>query len=170
MRLRGLGLSWRRRAWARLQRLWRRYVTRRAGHDLATVVVLRPDFFGTPFTTYALAALHGPSRWSGSERELMAAVVARTAECPFCAVEHEVQARRGMERSLVDAVMEGCPHPGLDPRLRAALEFAVRLTRSPGELTVADVDELAEAGLTEADLEDVVHVTAAMTHAPRRGD
>jgi uncharacterized peroxidase-related enzyme len=167
MRLNRVGLTWRRRILARLQRWWRVHVTRRGGHDLATVCYLRPDLFGVPFTAFATGGLRGPSRWTVGERELLATLVAQANQCPFCTIEHEVQARRDLERDVVDAVLAGRPHPGLAPRLRAALDLAVQLTRTSGEPAPAAAAAWRAAGLTDGDLADVVHVTAALNIASR---
>lgn len=44
--------------------------------------------------------------WSVSERELMAATVARWNSCPFCVGAHPAIAVRGMDRAVTDAVLE----------------------------------------------------------------
>ena len=45
------------------------------------------------------------------------------------------------------------------------LDFAVKLTRTPGSMTEGDVDSLRQAGFTDRDVLDIVEVTAYYAYA-----
>jgi uncharacterized peroxidase-related enzyme len=49
---------------------------------------------------------------------------------------------------------------GLEPKERAMLDFAVKLTREPDDRTEADLGALLEAGWTDRDVHDIVEVAA----------
>jgi uncharacterized peroxidase-related enzyme len=46
----------------------------------------------------------------------------------------------------------------IEPRLRAMLGFLEKLTLTPSALTVADVDQLRAAGLSDDAIEEAIHV------------
>lgn len=50
------------------------------------------------------------------------------------------------------------------------LSFAVKLTRSPGEMVASDVDGLRSVGFTDRDVLDIVEVTAYYAYANRLAD
>jgi AhpD family alkylhydroperoxidase len=47
-----------------------------------------PEFYGDPMKAVTQDAMRGPSAWSVGDRELMAAIVAKTNECVFCTKAH----------------------------------------------------------------------------------
>ena len=51
--------------------------------DVARVLAYRPEMFGVPFSMCLEDVMRGPSDWSVGERELFAAFVSRTNQCPF---------------------------------------------------------------------------------------
>ena len=53
---------------------------------------------------------------------------------------------------------------------RAMLEFAVKLTATPGEMDEGDVETLRAAGFTDRDVLDIVEVTAYYAYANRIAD
>ncbi len=50
------------------------------------------------------------------------------------------------------------------------LRFAVQLTRSPGRMRRADVDQLRAAGFSDVDVLHIVEVTAYYAYANRIAD
>ena len=51
--------------------------------DVMRVLTYRPNLFGDPFSLCLENVMRGPSNWSVGERELFAAFVSRTNQCPF---------------------------------------------------------------------------------------
>jgi uncharacterized peroxidase-related enzyme len=58
----------------------------------------------------------------------------------------------------------------LDERRRAMLEYAEKLTRTPSEMTRADVDALRDAAFSDADVLAIAEVTAYYAYANRMAD
>ena len=62
--------------------------------DAARVAFYHKDFFAAPMGAWTQATMRGPSKWSVSERELMAAMVAKWNSCVFCVGAHGAIARK----------------------------------------------------------------------------
>ncbi|HLZ47064.1 MAG TPA: alkylhydroperoxidase AhpD family core domain-containing protein, partial [Candidatus Limnocylindria bacterium] len=52
--------------------------------DVVKLAKYRADFYGGPMQGITHEAMRGPSRWSVGDRELMAAIVAKTNACEWC--------------------------------------------------------------------------------------
>lgn len=50
------------------------------------------------------------------------------------------------------------------------LDFAVKLTLTPGDMNAADTDQLRSAGFSDRDILDIVEVTAYYAYANRVAD
>jgi len=62
--------------------------------DVIKLVRYRSDFYGARMQRVVHEAMRGPSAWSVGDRELMAAVVAKTNECAWCTKAHATVAER----------------------------------------------------------------------------
>jgi hypothetical protein len=58
------------------------YMRARAPGVVKTVLY-RPDFFGGRMLSMTQHVMRGPSEWAVGERELFAAFISRTNQCPF---------------------------------------------------------------------------------------
>ena len=58
----------------------------------------------------------------------------------------------------------------LDPRRRAMLAYAEKLTVEPAAMTTADADDLREAGFSDRDILDICEVTAYYAYVNRIAD
>jgi uncharacterized peroxidase-related enzyme len=79
---------------------------------------------------------------------------------------------RGLRRllrddALYERIVAGWRSAGLDDRRNALLEYAVKLTRTPAEVTAADVEALRAVGLSDEDLLHLVQVVAYYAYANR---
>ena len=72
--------------------------------------------------------------------------------------------------SLVTQLKEDYAAARLDPIDRAIVEYAVKLTRTPAQITQADVRALREAGLSDRAILDVAQVTAYFNFVNRLAD
>ena len=70
-----------------------RTVSRQPVLDVIKLVKYRADFYGRPMGAVTQDAMRGPSTWSVGDRELMAAFVAKTNQCEFCAKAHSAVAQ-----------------------------------------------------------------------------
>jgi uncharacterized peroxidase-related enzyme len=128
--------------------------------DAARLAFYHQDFAGPVLGAWTQRAMRGESGWSVYERELMAAAVASWNSCPFCVGAHGAIAVRGIDRALVDAVLNDYRTAPVSDRLKAALTFIEKVTRRPDELTAADARAALDAGLSVDDLRDAAAVAS----------
>lgn len=128
--------------------------------DAARVALYDQGFAGPALGEWTQRTMRGPSGWSVSERELMAAAVASWNQCPFCVGAHGAIAVYGMDRSTVKAVIDDYRTAPISPRLAAALTFIEKLTRDPAGVTSEDAHAALAAGPSTADLTDAAAVAS----------
>ena len=111
--------------------------------------------FGQYYNTLMLA----PSGLSKLEREMVAVVVSSANRCFYCLVAHGQAVR----------ALSGDPHLGemlvmnyrvaqIEPRQRAMLDFAWKLTTAPWEIDEPDRQALRDAGLSQDEIFDLSDV------------
>ena len=71
---------------------------------------------------------------------------------------------------LVDALQKDYTTAELKPRHRAMLDYASKLTLTPGAMTDADLGPLRAAGLDDRDILDLNQVTSYFAYANRVAD
>jgi uncharacterized peroxidase-related enzyme len=128
--------------------------------DAARVAFYHQDFAGPTFGEWTQKTMRGPSSWSVSERELMAACVANWNSCPFCVGAHGAVAVRGLDRSVVRQALDDYATAPVSDRLKAAIAFIEKMTLKPDELDPTDVDAARRAGVDAAALRDAAAVAA----------
>ena len=100
--------------------------------------------------------------------QMIATVVSVVNECGNCRIVHGTLMRRMLDNdALADQIMEDYTQASLQPAVRAALDYAVKLTREPRGVTEADVERLREAGYTDQQIVDVAHVAAWFNYVNR---
>jgi uncharacterized peroxidase-related enzyme len=103
-----------------------------------------------------------------AERELATAAVSMVNGCVYCTSVH---ARRFVELTDDRATMlrileEGLEAP-LDARRRAIVDFAVRMTATPMQVSATDLAPLRAAGLDDLEVLDLIHAIAMFANANR---
>lgn len=83
--------------------------------------------------------------------------------------------RRGLRRllhddELLEQIETDWREALLSQSRTAMLEYAVKLTRSPAEMSRSDVQALRGAGFTDRDILDIAEVTAYYAYANRIAD
>ena len=142
-----------------------RAATRQPVLDVIKLVKYRPDFYRAQAVTHE--AMRGPSAWSVGDRELMAAVVARTNECQWCTAAHSAVAGAAYgDRARVDAVVADLDAAPLDEPLRATLVMLRTLTREHA-VGADDVHKVLAAGASPAQVEDALAVAFAFNVTAR---
>jgi uncharacterized peroxidase-related enzyme len=118
-----------------------------------------PDIYG-PWSKMSEALMNGPSPLSQAERELILAYATGVAGCDFVSIAHsEVAYAWGIERGLIEKMLENPDAAPVDPRLKTLLDFVRKLMLTPGEIIEADVAAVLAAGWSEHALHDAVAVT-----------
>jgi uncharacterized peroxidase-related enzyme len=114
------------------------------------------------------AVMYGPRGLPRAERELATVAVSYINGCAYCASVH---ARRFAELTKQPEVMQRLFDQGLDtelePRRRAIVDFAAKLTRAPQRMTASDLAPLRAVGLSDLEIFDLTHAAAMFAWANR---
>jgi uncharacterized peroxidase-related enzyme len=99
------------------------------------------------------------SRLSKLEREMIAVVVSSANRCYYCLVAHGAAVRKlSGDPQLGEMLALNYRVAPLDPRMRAMLDFAWKLTETPEKITEQDREQLRSAGLDNEDIFDLAQV------------
>ncbi len=94
------------------------------------------------------------------EREMIAVVVSSINRCWYCQVAHGAAVRElSGDPMLGEAMVMNYRAAPLDPRQRAMLDFAAKLTETPDRILEEDRATLRGAGFSERDIWDIASVT-----------
>lgn len=103
----------------------------------------------------------GDSGLSKLEREMIAVVVSSANHCYYCLVAHGQAVRElSGDPALGELLVMNYRAAKLDPRQRAMLDFAHRMTVAPDEVGEADRTALRAAGFPDRDIWDIAAVAA----------
>jgi uncharacterized peroxidase-related enzyme len=145
-------------------------VSRQPVLDTVKLVRYRPDFYGGPMSKITQDVMRGPSTWSVGDRELMAAVVAKTNECEWCTKAHSAVAERAYsDAGKVSAVLANLETAAIEEPLRATLRMLRKLSREHS-VNVNDMRALLAAGVSRDQIEDALAVCFAFNTMSRLAD
>jgi uncharacterized peroxidase-related enzyme len=112
--------------------------------------------------------MRGESGLTDVEREMIAVVVSTVNRCHYCMVSHGAFLRLLTGDPILVEQLRTNDMPGsLEPKQRAMLDFAVKLTEGSHRCTNADVEALREAGWSDEDIMDIAEVTAMFNFTNR---
>jgi len=144
-----------------------RAVSRQPMLDVIKLVKYRADFYGDPMKGVTHEAMRGPSSWSVGDRELMAALIARTNGSDWCTTAHSAVARRAFrDGAKVAAVLSDLESAPIEEPLRATLRMLRKLTRD-NRVDAADMRALLAVGASRAQIEDALAVGFAFNTITR---
>lgn len=113
------------------------------------------------FSTLYNTVMLGESKLSKLEREMVAVVVSSTNKCYYCLVAHGQAVRElSGDPELGEMLVMNFRVAKLEPRQRAMLDFAYKLTANPSEIDKPDRDALRKAGLDDDEIFDLSDVIA----------
>ena len=111
------------------------------------------------FTALYNDLMLGESGLTKLEREMIAVAVSAENRCFYCLVAHGAAVRQlSGDPQLGERIAFNYRTADLDPRRRAMLDFAVRMTRASAEIAETDRQALRDQGLTDRDIWDVAAV------------
>lgn len=114
------------------------------------------------------AIMFAPGGMPRAERELGATVESRLNGCVYCASVHAQRFEQLAKRSdVIEQLFEEPLSAGTTPRERAIVTFSAELALKPETLSARHVKPLREAGLTEAEILDLIHAVALFAWANR---
>ena len=114
------------------------------------------------------AIMYAPGGLSRAERELASTVVSRINGCVYCASVHAQRFEQLAKRQDVIAQVFADPATaGTTERERAIVAFSIELTLHPADIPNASLQRLADAGLSDAEILDLIHAIAIFAWANR---
>jgi uncharacterized peroxidase-related enzyme len=120
------------------------------------------------WNTYYEELMRGESGLSKPQREMIAVAVSSANRCHYCIVSHSAALRKLTgDPALADTIAANYKYAELEPKERAMLDFAVKLTREIEKMSREDVETLLAAGWTEEDVFDIAEVTAMFNFTNR---
>jgi uncharacterized peroxidase-related enzyme len=121
---------------------------------------LRPEHM-LRWRKYMDELLKGESGLSEAQREMIGVVVSATNRCFYCVTSHGAAVRTlTRDPVLADALATNYRHARLEPKERAMLDFAVKLTEEAYRCSEDDVEALRAAGWSDEDVMDIAEVAA----------
>ncbi|EIM75205.1 peroxidase-like protein [Nitratireductor aquibiodomus RA22] len=95
------------------------------------------------------------------EREMIAVAVSSINHCFYCLTAHGAAVRQlSGDPVLGELMVMNYRAAKLEPRQKAMLDFAVKLTESPAKIEESDRRALREAGFSEHDIWDIAAVAS----------
>jgi hypothetical protein len=139
-----------------------------SGHPVVDAVKLafyRPDFYGGGPLTHE--AMRGQSDWSIGDRELMAAYVSKTNDCPFCVSAHSATSSMwyGDEIKVAGTLADLDTAP-IDEPLRATLRMLGKLTQQ-NSIDADDIRAVLDASVSPQQIKDALAVSLAFNITDR---
>jgi uncharacterized peroxidase-related enzyme len=126
--------------------------------NVLRLYALRPTHL-LAWTAHHDELMKGGSGLTKAEREMIAVVVSVTNECAYCIAAHSAALRKlTKDAALADQVAADHRSAAIPERMKAALDYAVKLTTHPMQMTAADVQGLGETGWTDEDVMDITEV------------
>lgn len=112
--------------------------------------------------------MYAPGGLSRAERELASTVVSRVNGCVYCASVHAQRFEQLAKRQDVIAQVFADPATaGTNARERAIVAFSIELTLHPHDIADSSLQRLADAGLSDAEILDLIHAIAIFAWANR---
>ncbi len=145
-------------------------VSRQPVLDVIKVVKYRADFYGGPMQRVTHDAMRRPSAWSVGDRELMAALIAKTNKCEWCKKAHTAVAERAYgDAAKVSAALSDLETAVIEGPLRATLRMLRKLSREHS-VDVDDMRAALAAGVSREQLEDALAVCFSSNTVSRLAD
>lgn len=111
------------------------------------------------FTRFYNELMFGESELTPLEREMIAVVVSSNNSCYYCLTAHGAAVREySGDPALGELMVMNYRVAELEPRQRAMLDFAHKLTVSPAEITEDDRQVLRDVGFSERGIWDIANV------------
>lgn len=113
------------------------------------------------FTALYNDLMLGESALTKLEREMIAVVVSSANNCYYCLTAHGAAVRQLSGSPILgEQMVMNYRTAELEPKIRAALDFAYKLTKEPAEIDEPDRQALRDAGWGDRDIWDISAVIA----------
>ncbi len=121
--------------------------------NIMKVHSLNPESMKAHMDIYT-TLMFGKSGLSREEREMIAVAVSSVNRCRYC-INHHAEALNNYwkdEKKLKDFIENKLD---MTDRKRGMVEYAVKLTKSPGAVEADDISKLRECGFSDRDILDI---------------
>jgi uncharacterized peroxidase-related enzyme len=128
---------------------------------------IRPTHF-SPWFSHFRAIMEGESELSPAEREMICLAVSSVNQCLYCLVSHGAELRQKLgDPILADRITFDYRRAGLDDRVMAMLDYAVKITVAPVECDEEDIAILRDLGFSDEGIFDIAETTAMFNFTNR---
>ncbi|WP_372830644.1 peroxidase-related enzyme [Pontibacterium sp.] len=111
------------------------------------------------FSRFYNELMFGDSGLSDLEKEMIAVAVSSSNACYYCQVAHGAAVREySGDPKLGELMVMNYRVAELSERHRAMLDFSVKLTESPNEMSEDDRQALRDVGFTNRDIWDIANI------------
>ncbi|MEM7005422.1 MAG: peroxidase-related enzyme [Pseudomonadota bacterium] len=140
--------------------------------DVMLAHSLRPHALEGHLAIYKSAIHHSGNVLPKWVLEMIGVSVSLLNGCDYCATHHSAGLRKliGDEKAstILKALRTGdISAVPIDERYKAALTYAAKLTRTPGDMVEADVDTLRSIGFDDGEILEINQVTAYFNYGNR---
>lgn len=120
--------------------------------NILKVHSLRPAALRHHLELY-VGIMFGPGGVSRRQRELVAVAVSQANRCAYCVAHHaEALARYVRDEEQLAALRDNVRQPFLAHADRAMVEYSIKLTENPHEVSERDMTALRDSGLADEDI------------------
>lgn len=110
--------------------------------------------------------MYSPEGLSRADRELAAVATSRANGCVHCASVHaRLYGQLTKDNTLIQCLLDEGLDIDLAQHERVIVDFSIKLTLDPAALTAADLKPLRDAGFSDLQILDLVHVIGMFTWA-----
>ena len=103
------------------------------------------------------AIMYNRGGMSRAERELSATGASVVNRCVYCAAVHSSRYNMlAKNETVMERVFADGAEAKLDPRQSAILQFAMKLSQTPPDVTLEDMRQLRDAGLADDEILDLI--------------
>jgi uncharacterized peroxidase-related enzyme len=114
------------------------------------------------------AVMYGQKGLPRAERELATVAVSMVNGCIYCASVHAQRfAQLTKKPEIIQRLFDEGFDTELEPRHRAIVDYAVKLTHAPDGVVAGDLEPLRRVGLSDLEILDLTHAVAMFAWANR---
>ncbi|WER47584.1 peroxidase-related enzyme [Cupriavidus sp. WKF15] len=135
--------------------------------DYYRFLVHQPEILRQRSTAFN-AIMYAPGGMPRAERELATTVVSRLNGCVYCASVHAQRFEQLAKRNdVIREVFDDPRTAGTTEREQAISKFSIELTENPAGVSPQSLAALREAGISDAEILDLIHSVAIFAWANR---
>ena len=135
--------------------------------NVLRLFALRPSHL-LAWTAHYDELMKGASGLTKAEREMIAVVVSVANDCAYCIAAHSAALRKLTgDPAFADQIAVDHGAAEITGRMKAALDYTLKLTRSPQLMVEADTQRLRDEGWSDEDVMDIAEVTAMFNFSNR---